>query len=94
MPEMDGVEATRQIRRLSNDNASIPIIGVTAYAMKGDRKRFMQAGMNDYMSKPIDTKLLTERIAFWMGDDELAAGEPKKAPFSARCVKSGSAPHP
>ena len=83
MPEMDGIEATRQIRLLSNDNASIPIIGVTAYAMKGDQERFMQAGMNDYMSKPIDTKLLSQRIGFWMGDDELGAGELREAPLCA-----------
>ncbi|NKB48724.1 MAG: response regulator [Alphaproteobacteria bacterium] len=75
MPEMDGIDATRLIRQLSNENATIPIIGVTAYAMKGDQERFMQAGMNDYMSKPIDTKMLAKRIAFWMGDDELAATE-------------------
>jgi signal transduction histidine kinase/DNA-binding response OmpR family regulator len=89
MPEMDGVEATRLIRLLSNDNASIPIIGVTAYAMKGDQERFMQAGMNDYMSKPIDTKLLAQRLAFWMGDDERAAGEPKKVPLAAPAREAG-----
>jgi CheY-like chemotaxis protein len=89
MPEMDGVEATRQIRRLSNDNASIPIIGVTAYAMKGDQERFMQAGMNDYMSKPIDTKLLAQRIAFWMGDDELAVRETKEASPAAPAREAG-----
>ena len=75
MPEMDGIEATRLIRQLVNDNATIPIIGVTAYAMSGDQERFMQAGMNDYMSKPIDTKLLMKKIAFWLGDEEVAAGE-------------------
>ncbi|MBN2009010.1 response regulator [candidate division KSB1 bacterium] len=56
MPVMDGMMATRIIRELpaSNSNARIPIIAMTAHAMKGDRERFLEAGMNDYISKPIN----------------------------------------
>ncbi|MFP4317337.1 MAG: PAS domain S-box protein [Desulfovibrionales bacterium] len=56
MPIMDGLEATRRIRAgdAGQDKTSIPIIALTAYAMKGDRERFLQAGMNEYVSKPVD----------------------------------------
>jgi CheY-like chemotaxis protein len=50
MPVMDGVEATRRIRK---KNANIPIIAITAYALKGDREKFLSLGMNEYVSKPI-----------------------------------------
>ena len=50
MPVMDGLKATEIIRQ---QNVSVPIIAVTAHAMKGDREQFIQAGMNDYLSKPI-----------------------------------------
>jgi len=64
MPEMDGVEATRRIRAGENgdDVSGVPIIALTAYAMKGDKDRFISAGMNDYISKPFDTTDLSEAI--------------------------------
>ena len=53
MPEMDGIDATRLIRKLDNPiKSSIPIIALTANALKGDNVRYMQAGMNDYLTKP------------------------------------------
>ena len=61
MPEMDGVETTREIRHsLDNSNVAIPIIALTAHAMKGDREQFMAAGMNDYLSKPVEVERLVE----------------------------------
>ncbi len=59
MPEMDGFEATKLIRASGN---FIPIIAVTAHAMQGDRQDFLDAGMDDYVSKPIDAKLLKETM--------------------------------
>ncbi len=55
MPEMDGPEATRQIRQLTDTlKAAIPIVALTANALKGDKERFLAAGMNDYLPKPIN----------------------------------------
>ena len=59
MPEMDGIDATQNIRKLPNDKkATIPIIALTANALKGDSERYLQAGMNDYLSKPFTEESL------------------------------------
>jgi CheY-like chemotaxis protein len=65
MPVMGGVEATTQIRQLSGALAAIPIIAVTAHALKDDREKLLRAGMSDYISKPIDKNELLEKIAYW-----------------------------
>ena len=63
MPEMDGFEATRLIReREASDSRHIPIIAMTAHAMKGDRKRCINAGMDDYVAKPISSEALLKAI--------------------------------
>ncbi|PHR59710.1 MAG: hypothetical protein COA47_09440 [Robiginitomaculum sp.] len=63
MPVMDGLEATRALRVGSCRNANIPIIAMTANAMLGDRETCLAAGMDDYVSKPIDPKTLYKSIA-------------------------------
>ena len=63
MPEMDGIEATKRIRAMPGSVGRLPIIAMTANAMKGDRERLLAAGMNDYVSKPIDKSQLFQAIA-------------------------------
>jgi signal transduction histidine kinase/CheY-like chemotaxis protein len=65
MPVMDGVEATKAIRSSSvlGAKTKIPIIAMTAYAMSGDREKFLAAGMDDYVNKPVDIEALTGVIA-------------------------------
>ncbi|MEJ2659508.1 MAG: response regulator, partial [Desulfobacteraceae bacterium] len=62
MPEMDGHEATRTIRKAGFD---LPIIAMTANAMKGDREKCLDAGMNDYIAKPVNPKELLAKIEQW-----------------------------
>ncbi len=64
MPEMDGIEATRALReREASSGTHIPVIGVTAHALKGDRERCLEAGMDGYLSKPIRAQELDEVLA-------------------------------
>jgi CheY-like chemotaxis protein len=63
MPEMDGLEATMRIRHYAG--AGTPIVALTAKAMQGDRERCIQAGMNDYLSKPFKKQDLREMIERW-----------------------------
>jgi CheY-like chemotaxis protein len=59
MPEMDGVETTRIIRgETTATYCAVPIVALTAHAMKGDREKFLAAGMNDYLSKPVEVERL------------------------------------
>ena len=58
MPEMDGVAATKGIRPHSGDIALIPIIALTANALRGDREKDLDAGMDDYIAKSVDIELL------------------------------------
>ncbi len=65
MPEMDGFEATRQIRKKQGEGARIPIIALTANAMEGDKERCLASGMDDYLTKPINLVKLKETLAHW-----------------------------
>ena len=68
MPEMDGYETSRQIRQGSAGKhyKDIGIVAMTANAMKGDKEKCLNAGMNDYLSKPIDTELLEKKLYHWL----------------------------
>jgi PAS domain S-box-containing protein len=69
MPEMDGYEATRLIRSMNAPFSKIPIIAMTANAMKGDREKCLEAGMNDYVTKPISVSALSKVIENWLHVD-------------------------
>jgi CheY-like chemotaxis protein len=64
MPEMDGIDTMRAIRKLPHCSA-LPIVAVTAKAMKGDREKCIEAGAWDYLSKPVDTEQLFSVLRFW-----------------------------
>ncbi len=68
MPEMDGIEATRHIRdpRSAVKNHRVPIIALTAHAMQGDREMFLNAGMNDYVAKPVNPQTLVDVLEKWL----------------------------
>jgi CheY-like chemotaxis protein/signal transduction histidine kinase/CHASE3 domain sensor protein len=65
MPEMDGLEATREIRKRP-DWAKLPVIALTAKAMKDDHRRCREAGANDYIAKPLDVDVLLSLLRVWM----------------------------
>jgi CheY-like chemotaxis protein/HPt (histidine-containing phosphotransfer) domain-containing protein len=82
MPEMDGLTATTRIREQEKQtNRHVPIIAMTAHAMRGDRERCIEAGMDDYVSKPISSSTLQEAIY-------------RVVPLSARGAGSASAVEP
>jgi CheY-like chemotaxis protein len=65
MPEMDGFETMRQIRKMKQFE-SLPMIALTAKAMKGDREKCIEAGASDYVSKPVDTDQLLSLLRVWL----------------------------
>ena len=69
MPGVDGLEATKAIRAKGNGNRRMPVIALTAYVMKGDRERCVAAGMDGYLSKPINGREMIMLV------ESLAAGE-------------------
>jgi two-component system sensor histidine kinase BarA len=65
MPAMDGIEATRRIRMLQEGGKLTPVVALTANALSGDRERYLAAGMDDYLEKPLTEEALRKTIAKW-----------------------------
>ena len=88
MPVMDGLTATQRIRSSTEDYAQVPIIAVTANAIHGDRERFLQAGMNDYLTKPLARRalyrLLDEYLEPTLTDSELAGDKLETQTLSSK----------
>jgi CheY-like chemotaxis protein/HPt (histidine-containing phosphotransfer) domain-containing protein len=76
MPEMDGYETARRIRDLRTGarNPLIPIVAMTADAISGDREKCFQAGMNDYLAKPVEPRHLAEVLGKWLASSDAPAG--------------------
>jgi CheY-like chemotaxis protein len=75
MPELDGIDATREIRALGEPKCNIPIIALTANAMAGDEKRYLEAGVDAYVSKPIRPVELFQKLAEVTARSATAAGK-------------------
>lgn len=71
MPTMDGLEATRQIRRIAG-RENLPIVALTGNAFAEDRQACLDAGMSDYLAKPVSPESLFEKMLYWLNAGEVA----------------------
>jgi PAS domain S-box-containing protein len=81
MPVLDGYECTRQIRSDESGliNPEIPIVALTANAMRGDREKCLAAGMNDYLAKPVESEMIYQKLKHWLSDEHIEMPQKKQA---------------
>ena len=98
MPELDGYAATQAIRNQTSGvlNSQIPIIAMTANAMQGDREKCLAAGMNDYLSKPVQQQQLAAALEHWLFKTAVATRQdsPANAPAATTAVTPEPLPQP
>ncbi|HZP66946.1 MAG TPA: response regulator, partial [Rudaea sp.] len=94
MPRLDGIEATKRLKQ-DPRTRDIPVVALTAHAMSGDRQRFLEAGMDDYLTKPIEETELVHALARWLAQVPQAALAPaaKSARESEPRVYTSTLPH-
>ena len=91
MPGMDGVEATRRIRLLEGEKfKTLPVVALSANAVSGARETFLAAGMNDFISKPIDPKAINRCLLKWLRPDKVTLQSRAGGPAIARPVPAAS----
>lgn len=71
MPEMDGIETTRVIRRLLGNNGQVPIVALTANAVEGTAEMFISEGMNDMVAKPIEMRVIVSKLQKWLPPEKI-----------------------
>jgi hypothetical protein len=91
MPEMDGIEATRRIRALPGPEGRTPVIALTANVMAGDRERFLEAGMNGLLAKPVTGRSLVDTLARFAGAPPDTAEPPPALPAPVAAPPPGPA---
>ncbi len=84
MPGMDGVEATRRIRAISKPNEAVPIIALTANAVTGVREQFIESGLTDFLSKPVQVDELNRVLLEWLPKECIRQGARAQSPDAAR----------
>jgi CheY-like chemotaxis protein len=85
MPELDGFDTTRLVRNGADGvlDPMVPVVAMTAHALKGDRERCLEAGMDDYMTKPLDLSDLRNKIRRWIPSHELRPSRASDSSSSA-----------
>jgi len=89
MPQLDGYGATQRIRAVEAGGPRVPIIAVTANAMKGDRERCLESGMDDYLTKPIESDGLRDALTRWIGPDGAQSVSAATRPVVAGAALAG-----
>ena len=84
MPEMDGVETTRIIRRMYPDYKNVPIVALTANAVGGVREMFLAEGMNDFVAKPIELRVLISKVKQWLPPEKIVKSQGASKPSAAK----------
>ena len=83
MPQMDGYAATRAIRAQEEPGRRLPVIAMTASAIAGERERCLQAGMDDFLTKPVDVALLASTLQRWTGSGPVPRSRPATTPATS-----------